>query len=58
MDFLSNYKTELQNAYNGVGHQNNPFDTMFSGLLDVFENGTGLDIENLLFNSINLLSQE
>lgn len=58
INFLTDYKNELQNAYNGVGHQNNPFDTMFSGMLDVFENGTGLDIENLLFNSLNLLSQE
>ena len=57
-NFLSDYKNELQRAYNGVGHQNNPFDTMFSGMLDVFESSTGLDIENLLFNSINLLSQD
>lgn len=57
-NFLSDYKNELQNAYNGIGHQNNPFDTMFSGLLDVFEDGTGLDVENLLFNSLNLLSRD
>ncbi len=57
-NFLSDYKTELQEAYNGIGHQNNPFDTMFSGLLDVFEDGTGLDVENLLFNSLNLLSKD
>lgn len=57
-NFLSDYKRELQNAYSGLGHQNNPFDTMFSGLLDVFEEGTGLDIENLLFNSLDLLSKE
>ena len=57
-NFLSDYKTELREAYNGLGHQNNPFDTMFSGMLDVVEEGTGLDVENLLFNSLDLLSRE
>ena len=57
-NFLSDYKAELQSTYNSIGHQNNPFDTMFSGLLDAFESGTGLDVENLLFNSLNLLSRD
>ena len=57
-NFLSDYRDELREAYNGLGHQNNPFDTMFSGFLDVVEDGTGLDMENLLFNSIDLMSRE
>ena len=57
-NFLSDYKKDLQNAYSGIGQQNNPFDTMFSGMLDVFEEGTGLDIQNLLFNSLDLLSKD
>jgi hypothetical protein len=56
--FLSDYKEELRNAYSSLGRQNNPLDTMFSGILDVFEEGTGLDFENLLFNSFDLMSRE
>lgn len=57
-NFLSDYRAELEQAYNGLGHQNNPFDTMFSGFLDVVEDGTGLDMENLLFNSFDLMSRD
>lgn len=57
-NFLTDYRSELENAYNGLGHQNNPFDTMFSGMLDVVEEGTGLDMENLLFNSFDLMSRD
>ena len=56
-DFLSDYAKDLKNAYNGLGHQNNPFDTMFSGFLDVVEDQTELDMENILFNSIDLISR-
>ena len=57
-DFLQNYSQDLHDAYNGLGHQNNPFDTMFSGFLDVVEDQSGLDMENLLFNSIDLINQD
>ena len=57
-NFLSDYKNELRQAYEGLGTQNNPFDKMFNGLMNVVEDGTGLDMENLLFNSIELLSRE
>ena len=36
--------------------QGNPFDTMFSGFLDVVEDQSGLDMENILFNSFDLMS--
>lgn len=55
--FLQDYASELDVAYRGVGRQNNPIDSMFSGFLDVFEQGTGLDVENLLFNSIGLINR-
>ena len=57
-NFLSDYKNELRQAYNSIGTQDNPFDQMFSGLLNVVEEGTGLDMENLLFNSIELMSKD
>jgi hypothetical protein len=31
---------------------------MFSGFLDVVEDQSGLDMENLLFNSIDLISKD
>ncbi len=57
-NFLSDYSDELRDAYNGLGHQNNPFDTMFSGFLDVVEDQSGLDMENVLFNSIDLINRD
>jgi predicted component of type VI protein secretion system len=57
-NFTQDYASELRKAYNGLGHQNNPFDTMFSGFLDFVEDQTGLDMENLLFNSFDLMSKE
>ncbi len=57
-NFIQNYADELRQTYNGLGHQNNPFDTMFSGFLDVVEEYSDLDMENLLFNSINLISRD
>lgn len=52
------YAKHLRKAYDGLGHQNNPFDTMFSGFLDVVEDQSGLDMENILFNSIDILSTD
>ncbi len=57
-NFTENYARDLQAAYNGLGHQNNPFDTMFSGFLDVVEEQSGLDMENILFNSVDLISRD
>ena len=56
-NFLAGYAKDLKEAYNGLGHQNNPFDTMFSGILDVVEDQTELDMENVLFNSVDLISR-
>lgn len=57
-DLPQSYAKHLREAYDGLGHQNNPFDTMFSGFLDVVEEQSGLDMENILFNSIDLLSTD
>lgn len=56
-NFTQDYAKDLRRAYDGLGHQNNPFDTMFSGFLDVVEDQSGLDMENLLFNSFDLMSK-
>ena len=52
------YRRYLRDAYDGLGHQNNPFDTMFSGMLDIVEDQSGLDMENILFNSLDILSTD
>ncbi len=57
-NFLQDYTSELRNAYSGLGRQNNPFDTMFNGMIDAFENFTGLDVSNIMFNSIDLIQQD
>ena len=57
-NFTKDYAKNLRKAYDGLGHQHNPFDTMFSGFLDVVEDQSGLDMENLLFNSVDLMSKD
>ena len=57
-NLTKNYAKDLRKAYDGLGHQHNPFDTMFSGFLDVIEDQSGLDMENLLFNSVDLISRD
>ena len=57
-NFLSDYKAQLKTEYDSLGTKNTPFDTMFSGILDVVEEGTGLDLENLLMNSFDLMSRD
>ncbi len=57
-NFLSDYTNDLQRAYSGLGRQNNPVDTVFNGILDGFEHFTGLDVGNLMFNSINLIQRD
>ena len=57
-NLTQNYAKDLRKAYDGLGHQHNPFDTMFSGFLDIVEEQSGLDMENLLFNSVDLISND
>ncbi|MBE6452912.1 MAG: hypothetical protein E7012_05450 [Alphaproteobacteria bacterium] len=54
----SAYSSQLRDAYNSLGHNGNPLDTIFSGFLDVFEDGSGLDVENILFNTMNIISTD
>ena len=57
-DMPKNYGRKLRKAYDEVGTTENPLDLMFAGFLDVAEQGTGLDMENLLFNSIDILGTD
>ena len=57
----SEYAEQLRKAYNNIAykdHRNNPIAGIPSALLGLFEETTGLDTENLLFNSIDLLNTD
>ena len=58
MNMPQAYGKILREAYDDIGHGSSPMDTIFAGMMDAFEDGTGLDLENLLFNSIDLLSTD
>lgn len=57
-DMPQAYAKQLREAYDTLGHGDNPFDTMFTGVMDVVEDQSGLDMENILFNTINILSTD
>ena len=56
------YARYLRNAYDkSMGQstlENDPLGALFSGMISNVEEGTGLDFENLLFNSIDILSKD
>ncbi len=53
-----NYAKYMRQAYDSMGNGNNPFDDMFTMIVKGFEAQTGLDTENLLFNTIDVLSTD
>lgn len=55
------YAKYLREAYDDLLQadvQSDPLGGMANGMMEGFERGTGLDIENLLFNSIDILSTD
>ncbi len=52
------YAEKLREAYSDVFTLNDPLSKSFSQMMTDVENGTGLDFENLLFNSIDILSTD
>lgn len=60
-DMPKNYAKKLREAYDGLLQadvKTDPLGGMANGMMEGFEIGTGLDIENLLFNSIDILSTD
>ena len=60
-DLPSNYAEQLRAAYDSVvygDHTGNPIAGISSAFVGLFEEQTGLDTENLLFNSIDLLNTD
>ena len=55
------YARYLRDSYDAIGASDmktDPLGGITSSLMDNFEEGTGLDIENLLFNSIDILATD
>ena len=55
------YSKKLRTAYDEVMQadvKNDPLRGMTNGLIEVFERGTGLDLENLMFNSLDVLGTD
>ncbi len=56
-----NYAKKLRQAYDNLLQadvKDDPLGGIANGMMEGFERGTGLDIENLLFNSIDILSTD
>ncbi len=53
-----NYKRILQESYDDVYTANDPLSVSFSKIMDGIELGTGLDMENILFNTMDILSTD
>lgn len=53
-----NYKKRLRESYDDVYSSRDPLSSSFTWIMDGFEQQTGLDIENLLFNSMDILSTD
>lgn len=55
------YSQKLRTAYDEVMQadvKDDPLRGMTNGLIEVFERGTGLDLENLMFNSLDVLGTD
>jgi len=52
------YRKMLREKFDEVYSAQDPFGKSFVFMMDGFEEGTGLDLENILFNSINILSTD
>ncbi len=55
------YAVQLREAYDSVMQadmKTNPLGGMTNGMIEVFERGTGLDVENLMFNSLDILGTD
>lgn len=57
-DMPKNYAKKLRQAFDELGTGNTPADTLGVKAIEMFEDNTGLDTRNLLFNSIDLLGTD
>ena len=52
------YRQILRENYENVHSADDPFGKSFVHIMDGIEEGTGLDLENILFNSLNILGTD
>ena len=57
-DLPKNYGILLRENYNKVEDANDPFSNILIQVMHDIEEGTGLDFNNLLFNTVNLLGTD
>ena len=53
-----NYKRILKQSYEDVYNANDPLSVTFTQIMDGVEQGTGLDLENILFNTMDILATD
>lgn len=61
MSMPRDYAIELRDSYDQIMQadvKTDPLGGMTNGLIEVFENETGLDLENLMFNSLDILGTD
>lgn len=54
----SAYKMKLEESMNQVSRSSDPFSRSLMRMMDMFDNGTGLDLRNILFNSIKIVGTD
>ncbi|MDO4184510.1 MAG: hypothetical protein Q4D11_04660 [Rhodospirillales bacterium] len=52
------YKRKLEQSMSAVSKSHDPFSEGLMNMKDVFERGTGLDLNNILFNSLRILGTD
>ena len=53
-----NYKRRLENSFADLNRSHDPISESFKMILNSFEDGTGLDVNNIVFNTMDLLGTD
>ncbi|MBQ8465020.1 MAG: hypothetical protein IJ545_03325 [Alphaproteobacteria bacterium] len=53
-----NYKKQLQQSFADLNKAEDPLSDSFKMLMNSFEDGTGLDVNNLIFNTMDILGTD
>lgn len=54
----SKYRQQLQESIADLNNANDPFSSVFTGLVNTIENSTGLSLDNILFNTVDILGTD
>ena len=53
-----NYKKQLEKSFSDLNNSNDPLSESFKMLMNSFEDGTGLDVNNIIFNTMDILGTD